>query len=74
LNAHAPTEDKSEDTLAYFYKELQRVLAHFPLYPMATLSGDNTAKLLGEILTDKWERDFSRYIQDNHIRVANFAT
>jgi len=48
-NAHAPTENKSEDTQAYFYEELQRVLVQLPQYHMDILSGDSAAKLLVEI-------------------------
>jgi hypothetical protein len=30
LNAHVPTEDKSDDTKDSFYKELEHVLNQFP--------------------------------------------
>lgn len=49
MNEHAPTEDKSKDKQPYFYEELQHVLVHFPQYHTDILSGDSTAKLLGEI-------------------------
>jgi hypothetical protein len=37
LNAHAPTEDKSDDAKDSFYGDLERVLDQFPKYHMEIL-------------------------------------
>ena len=45
LNAHAPTEEKSDDSKDSFYEELDQVFDHFPRYYMKILSGDFNAKV-----------------------------
>jgi hypothetical protein len=45
LNAHAPTEEKSDDSKHSFYKELEQIFDHFPKYHMKILLGDFNAKL-----------------------------
>jgi hypothetical protein len=45
LNAHAPTEEKSDDSKHSFYEELEQVFDHFPKYHMKILLGDFNAKL-----------------------------
>jgi hypothetical protein len=37
LNAHAPTEDKTDDVKDSFYEELERVFNRFPKYHMKIL-------------------------------------
>jgi hypothetical protein len=45
LNAHAPTEEKNDDSKDSFYEELEQVLDHFPKYLMKILLGDFHAEL-----------------------------
>ena len=45
LNAHAPTEEKSDDSKDSFYEELEQVFDHFPKYHMNIMLGDFNAKL-----------------------------
>jgi hypothetical protein len=40
LNAHAPTEDRTDDVKNRFYKELERVFDKFPKYRTKILLGD----------------------------------
>jgi len=40
LHVHAPSEEKSDDSLDRFYEELEQVSYHFPKYHMKILSGD----------------------------------
>jgi hypothetical protein len=48
LNAHAPPEEKSDDTRHSFYKELERVVGKFSKCRMKILLGDLNAKEWGE--------------------------
>jgi hypothetical protein len=45
LNAHAPTEEKNDDSKDSFYEELEQVFDHFRKYYMKILLGDFNAKL-----------------------------
>jgi hypothetical protein len=45
LNAHSPTEEKSDVSKDSFYEELEQVFDHFPKYDMKILLGDFKAKL-----------------------------
>jgi hypothetical protein len=45
LNAHAPTEEKCDDSKDSFYEELEQVFHHFPKYHMKILLRDFNAKL-----------------------------
>jgi hypothetical protein len=45
LNAHAPTEEKGDDSKDSFYEELEGVFYHFPKYHMKILLGDFNAKV-----------------------------
>jgi hypothetical protein len=45
LNVHAPSEEKSNNSKANFYKELEQVFDHFPMYHMKILLGDFNAKV-----------------------------
>jgi hypothetical protein len=45
LNAHAPTEEKGDDSKNSFYEELEGVFYHFPKYHMKILLGDFNAKV-----------------------------
>jgi len=37
LNAHAPSEEKSDDSKGSFYEELEQGLDHFPKYHLKIL-------------------------------------
>jgi hypothetical protein len=45
LNAHAPTEEKSDDSKHSFYEELEQVFDHLPKYHTKILLRDFDAKL-----------------------------
>jgi len=45
LKAHAPTEEKSDDSKDSFYEELEQVFDHFPTYHTKIMSRDFNAKL-----------------------------
>ena len=45
VNAHAPSEEKSEESKDGFYVELEQVFDHFPKYHMKMLLGDFKAKV-----------------------------
>ena len=45
LNAHAPSEDKGDDSKDSFYEELEQVFDNFPRYHMKILLGDFNAKV-----------------------------
>jgi endonuclease/exonuclease/phosphatase family metal-dependent hydrolase len=76
LNAHAPTEEKSDDSKDSFYEELEQVFDNFPKYHMKTLLGDFNAKLGREGTSKPTIRNYSLHedSNDNGVRVANFAT
>jgi len=43
-NAHAPPEDKGDDSKDNFYEELEQVFSHFPHDHTETVLGDFNAK------------------------------
>jgi hypothetical protein len=45
LNAHAPSEEESVDSIDSFYEQLQQVFYHLPKQHMKILLGDFYAKL-----------------------------
>jgi exonuclease III len=45
LNAHVPTEDKTDDVKDSFYEESERVFDKFPKYHMEILLGDFNVKV-----------------------------
>jgi endonuclease/exonuclease/phosphatase family metal-dependent hydrolase len=76
LNVHAPTDEKSHDSMDSFYKELEQVFDHFPTYHMKILLGDFNAKL-GRMDTFKptiRNENLHEDSNDNGVRVVNFAT
>jgi hypothetical protein len=76
LNAHAPTEEKSDDSKDRFYEELEEVFYHFPKYHMKILLGDFKAKV-GRTDTFKpttGNDSLHQDSNDNGVRVVNFAT
>jgi hypothetical protein len=50
LNVHAPTEEKSDDSVDSSCEELEQIFYHFPKYHMKILLGGFNAKLGGRIL------------------------
>jgi len=48
LNAHATTEEKSDDWRDSVYQELEQVFNHFPEYHMTILLGDFNANVRRE--------------------------
>jgi hypothetical protein len=76
LNAHAPTEEKGDDSKDSFYEELEVVFDHFPKYHTKNLLGDFNAKVGREdafkptIGNESLHQDSN----DNGVRVVNFAT
>jgi hypothetical protein len=76
LNALAPTEDKSDDSMDSLCEELEQVFDHFPKYHMKILLGDFNAKL-GREDTLKLTIGNESLHEDsngNGVRVVNFAT
>jgi hypothetical protein len=76
LNAHAPTEEKGDDSKDSFYEELEGVFDHFRKYHMKILLGDFNAKVGRE---DTFEptignESLHQDSNDNGVRVVNFAT
>jgi hypothetical protein len=57
-NAHAPTEEESDDSMDSFYKELKQVFGNFPKYHLKILLGNNAKLQTGYFQTNKWEREF----------------
>jgi len=45
LNVHAPSEEKSGDSEDRFFKELEQVFDHFPMYHLTILLGDFKVKV-----------------------------
>ena len=72
----APSEDKSDDSKDSFYKELDRVLDHFPKYHMKILLGDFNAKLGREDIFKPTVRNeiLHQDSNDNGVRIVNFPT
>jgi len=44
VNVDAPSEEKSDESKASFYEELEQVFDHFPKYCMKILLGDFNAE------------------------------
>jgi hypothetical protein len=53
LNAHALTEDKTDQVKDSFYEELECVFDKFPKYHMKILLGDFNAKVAGKIFLNR---------------------
>jgi hypothetical protein len=76
LNAHAPTEEKGDDSKDSFYEELKGVFDHFPKYHMKILLGDFSAKV-GRDDTFKptiGDESLHKDSNDHGVRVVNFVT
>jgi hypothetical protein len=76
LNAHAPTEQKDDDSKDSFYEELEGVFDHFPKYHMKILLGDFNAELGREdtLKPTIGNESLHQDSNDNGVRVVNFAT
>jgi exonuclease III len=76
LNAHAPTEEKNDDSKDSFYEELEQVFDHFPKYHMKIILGDFNAKLGREDIFKPsiGKESLHEDSNDNGVRVVNFAT
>jgi len=54
-NAHAPTEEKSDDSKDSVYQKLEQIFDHFPKYNTTILLGDFNANVGREYFqTDNW--------------------
>jgi endonuclease/exonuclease/phosphatase family metal-dependent hydrolase len=76
LNAHAPAEEKGDDSKDSFYEKLEVVFNHFAKYHMKILLGDFNAKV-GREDTFKpitGNESLHQDSNDNCVRVVNFAT
>jgi exonuclease III len=76
LKAHAPTEEKGDDSKDSFYEELEEVFDHFHKYHMKILLGDFNA-IVGREDTFKPTIGNESLHQDSNYngrRLANFAT
>jgi exonuclease III len=76
LNAHAPTEEKNDDSRDSFYEELEQAFDHFPKYHMKILLGDFNVKLRREDIFKPTigKESLHEDSNDNGVRVLNFAT
>jgi endonuclease/exonuclease/phosphatase family metal-dependent hydrolase len=76
LNAHVPTEEKSDNSKDSFYEELEEVFDHFPKYHMKILLGDFNAKVGREDTFKSTIGNESLHQDSNYnvVRVLNFAT
>lgn len=77
LNAHAPTENKYDDTKQSFYEELESIFDQFRKYQMEILLGDCSAKVGKEgIFTPTvWNKcRLNEVSNDNAVRVVYVAT
>jgi hypothetical protein len=74
LNAHAPTEEKSDDSKHRIYEELEQVFDHFPKYHMKILLGHFNEKVEREdIFKPKIKSESLRQdSNDNGVGVVSF--
>ena len=76
LNVHAPSEEKSDNSKASFYEELEHVFDHFPKYDMKILLGDFNAKVERENIFKPTIGNESLHqdSNDSGVRTVNIAT
>jgi hypothetical protein len=76
LNAHATSEEKSDDSKDGFYEELKHVFNHYHKYHMKILLGDFNANVGRENIFKPTigEKSLHQDSNDNGVRIANFAT
>jgi hypothetical protein len=75
LNDHVPTEDKSDDLMTGFTKELEQIFDKFPKCHIKILLRDFNAKVGREDIFKPTIRNESLHeiSNDNGVRVVNFA-
>jgi hypothetical protein len=75
LNAHAPTEEKGDDSKDSFYEELEGGFDHFPKYHMKILLVDFNAKVGREdaFKPTTGNESLHQDSNDNGVRVVNSA-
>jgi exonuclease III len=73
LNAHAPTEDKTDDAKDSFYEELERVFDKLHNYHVKILLGDFNAKVGREDIFERTIGNDSLHeiSNDNGVRLVN---
>jgi hypothetical protein len=72
---HAPSEEKTDNSIDRFYAELEQAFDYFPKYHMKNLLGDFIAKVgRGNIFKPTiGDESLHQDINDNGARIANFA-
>jgi len=75
LNVHAPSEEKSDDSLDSFYEELEQVFDQFPKYHMKIVLGDFNAKVWRKNIFKPTIGNASLHKDSNGnwVRIVNFA-
>jgi hypothetical protein len=76
LNAHAPTQDKNDDTQYNFHKELEHVFGQFPKCCMKFMLEDFSTTVWREDIFKPTVRNESLHeiINNNGVTVLKFAT
>ena len=76
LNVHAPSEEKSDDSKASFYEELEQAFDNLPKYHIKILLGNFTAKVEREnkFKPTTGNESLNQDSNDNGVRIVNFAT
>ena len=76
MNAHAPTEEESDDSKDNFYEELEQVFRHLSTYHLKILFGNFNANLGREDIFKPivWNESLHQGSNDNGVRIVNFAT
>jgi exonuclease III len=76
LNAHAPTEDKTDDVKDSLYEELEHVFDKFPKHHKKILLGDFNAKVGREDIFKPTigNESLHEISNNNGVRLVNFAT
>ena len=76
LNVHAPSEEKSDDSIDSFLEELQQVFYHFPEYHMKILLRNFNAKVERENIFNLTfgNECLHQDSNDNGVRIVKFAT
>jgi hypothetical protein len=73
---HAPSEEKSDDSIDSSYEKLEQFFYHFPKYHMKTPLGDFNAKVGRENVSKPTigNESLHKDSKDNDVRIVNFAT
>ena len=75
LNAHAPSEEKGNDSKDSFYEELKQGFDHFPKYHMKSILGDFNTKVGRENIFKPTIGNESLHQDSNYngVRIVNFC-